>query len=154
MTGVEVLVKRLYPDVPLPKYGKKGDAGADITTRVDVTIEPGERLLVPTGLAIALPLGFAAFVHPRSGLAIKHGVSMVNTPGTVDAGFRGELQIILINHDLREPISFKKGDRIAQLVIQRVEEAQFVEVMHLPGSERAEGGFGSTGISSSGPVEQ
>lgn len=154
MTGVEVLVKRLYPDVPLPKYGKKGDAGADITTRVDFTIEPGERQLVPTGLAIALPYGFAAFVHPRSGLAIKHGVSMVNTPGTVDAGFRGELQIILINHDLREPISFKKGDRIAQLVIQRVEEAQFVEVVELPGSERAEGGFGSTGISSSGSVQQ
>lgn len=154
MTSVEVLVKRLYPDVPLPKYGKKGDAGADITTRVDVTIEPGERQLVPTGLAIALPFGFAAFVHPRSGLAIKHGVSMVNTPGTVDAGFRGELQIILINHDLREPISFKKGDRVAQLVIQRVEEAQFVEVMQLPGSERAEGGFGSTGISSSNPVQQ
>ena len=154
MTGVEVLVKRLYPDVPLPKYGKKGDAGADITTRVDFTIEPGERQLVPTGLAIALPFGFAAFVHPRSGLAIKHGVSMVNAPGTVDAGFRGELQIILINHDLREPISFKKGDRIAQLVIQRVEEAQFVEVVELPGSERAEGGFGSTGITSSGSVQQ
>ncbi|MEI6220071.1 MAG: dUTP diphosphatase [Actinomycetes bacterium] len=148
MKGVEVLVKRLYPDVPLPQYGKPGDAGADITTRVDVTIEPGERMLVPTGLSIALPFGFAAFVHPRSGLAIKHGVSMVNTPGTVDAGFRGELQVILINHDLREAISFKKGDRIAQLVIQRVEAAQFVEVEELPGSERASGGFGSTGTAS------
>jgi dUTP pyrophosphatase len=148
MNGVEVLVKRLYPDVPLPAYGKPGDAGADITTRVDVTIEPGERLLVPTGLSIALPFGFAAFVHPRSGLAIKHGVSMVNTPGTVDAGFRGELQVILINHDLREAISFKKGDRIAQLVIQRVEAAQFIEVDELPGSERASGGFGSTGTAS------
>lgn len=150
MTGVQVLVKRLYEDVPLPAYGKKGDAGADITTRVDVTLAPGERQLVPTGLSIALPFGFAAFVHPRSGLAIKHGVSMVNAPGTVDAGFRGELQIILINHDLREAITFKKGDRIAQLVIQRVEEARFVEVEELPGSQRAEGGFGSTGISSSG----
>jgi len=148
MNGVEVLVKRLYPDVPLPAYGKPGDAGADITTRVDVTIEPGERLLVPTGLSIALPFGFAAFVHPRSGLAIKHGVSMVNTPGTVDAGFRGELQVILINHDLREAISFKKGDRIAQLVIQRVEAAEFIEVDELPGSERASGGFGSTGTAS------
>jgi dUTP pyrophosphatase len=148
MKGVEVLVKRLYPDVPLPAYGKPGDAGADITTRVDVTIEPGERLLVPTGLSIALPFGFAAFVHPRSGLAIKHGVSMVNTPGTVDAGFRGELQVILINHDLREAISFKKGDRIAQLVIQRVEAAEFIEVDELPGSERASGGFGSTGTAS------
>ena len=148
MSGVEVLVKRLDPSVPLPKYGKAGDAGADITTRVDVTIAPGERLLVPTGLSIALPFGFAAFVHPRSGLAIKHGVSMVNTPGTVDAGYRGELQVILINHDLHEPISFKKGDRIAQLVIQRVEAAQFIEVNELPGSERAEGGFGSTGTKS------
>ena len=148
MTDVQVLVKRLDPEVPLPNYGRAGDAGADITTRVDVTIEPGERLLVPTGLSIALPFGYAAFVHPRSGLAIKHGVSMVNTPGTVDAGYRGELQIILINHDLREPISFKKGDRIAQLVIQRVEVANFVEVDELPGSERASGGFGSTGIAS------
>jgi dUTP pyrophosphatase len=145
MKHVQVLVKRLDPQVPLPKYGKAGDAGADITTRVDVTIPPGERALVPTGLAIALPFGFAAFVHPRSGLAIKHGVSMVNTPGTVDAGFRGELQVILINHDLREPISFKKGDRVAQIVIQRVEAAEFLEVAELPGSERAEGGFGSTG---------
>jgi len=149
MNNVQVLVKRLDPSVPLPQYGKAGDAGADITTRVDVTIEPGERALVPTGLSIALPFGFAAFVHPRSGLAIKHGVSMVNTPGTVDAGYRGELQVILINHDLREPITFKKGDRIAQLVIQRVEAANFVEVDELPGSERAAGGFGSTGIKSS-----
>jgi len=145
---VQVLVKRLYPDVPLPKYGKAGNAGADITTRVDITLQPGERVLVPTGLSIALPFGFAAFVHPRSGLAIKHGVSMVNTPGTIDAGFRGELQIILINHDLREAISFVKGDRIAQLVIQRVEAADFVEVDELPGSERATGGFGSTGVQS------
>lgn len=148
MTTVDVLVKRLDPSVPLPKYGKAGDAGADITTRVDVTIEPGERLLVPTGLSIALPSGYAAFVHPRSGLAIKHGVSMVNAPGTVDAGYRGELQVILINHDPREPISFKKGDRIAQLVIQRVEAAAFIEVDLLPGSERDAGGFGSTGITS------
>jgi dUTP pyrophosphatase len=145
---VQVLVKRLYPDVPLPKYGKAGDAGADITTRVDVTLQPGERVLVPTGLSIALPFGFAAFVHPRSGLAIKHGVSMVNTPGTIDAGFRGELQIILINHDLREAISFVKGDRIAQLVIQRVEAADFVVVDELTGSERATGGYGSTGVQS------
>ena len=145
---VQVLVKRLYPDVPLPKYGKAGDAGADITTRVDITLQPGERVLVPTGLSIALPFGFAAFVHPRSGLAIKHGVSMVNTPGTIDAGFRGELQIILINHDPREGISFVKGDRIAQLVVQRVEAADFVEVDELPGSERSTGGFGSTGVQS------
>ena len=148
MSTVDVLVKRLDPSVPLPVYGKAGDAGADITTRVDFTIEPGERLLVPTGLSIALPFGYAAFVPPRSGLAIKHGVSMVNTPGTVDAGYRGELQVILINHDLREAISFKKGDRIAQLVIQKVESAAFIEVAELPGSERATGGFGSTGTAS------
>ena len=133
--------------IPLPAYGRPGDAGADICTRIDVTIEPGERALVPTGLSIALPQGFAAFVHPRSGLSIKHGVSMVNTPGTVDAAYRGELQIILINHDLREAISFVKGDRIAQLVIQRVEHATFVEVDSLPGTERGAGGFGSTGRS-------
>lgn len=145
---MDLLVKRLYPDVPLPAYGKPGDAGADITTRIDFTLEPGERALIPTGLAIAFPVGYAAFVHPRSGLAIKHGVSMVNTPGTIDAGYRGELQVILINHDLREAISFKKGDRIAQLVIQKVESAHFVEVDELPDSERGEGGFGSTGTAS------
>ena len=101
--------------------------------------------MVPTGISIALPNGFVALVHPRSGLAIKHGVSMVNTPGTVDAGFRGELQIILINHDPKEAVSFKKGDRIAQLVIQQVELANFIEVDSLPGSDRGSGGFGSTG---------
>jgi dUTP pyrophosphatase len=148
MSDPKVLVKRLFDGVPLPVYGKPGDAGADITTRVDITLQPGERALVPTGLSIALPFGFAAFVHPRSGLAIKHGVSMVNTPGTIDAGFRGELQIILINHDLREAISLQKGDRIAQLVIQRVERGDFIEVDDLPGSERSSGGFGSTGVSS------
>lgn len=145
---MDVQVKRLYPEVPLPKYGKAGDAGADITTRIDFTLKPGERALIPTGLAIAIPYGYAAFVHPRSGLAIKHGVSMVNTPGTIDAGFRGELQIILINHDLTEAISFNKGDRIAQLVIQKVESANFLEVDELPDSERAAGGFGSTGTGS------
>jgi dUTP pyrophosphatase len=148
MSTVDVLVTRLDPSVPLPKYGKPGDAGADIATRIDFTIEPGERMLVPTGLSIALPFGYAAFVHPRSGLAIKHGISMVNTPGTVDAGYRGELQVILINHDLHEAVSFKKGDRIAQLVIQKVEDAAFIEVSELPGSARAEGGFGSTGTTS------
>ena len=145
MSDLQVLIKRLDPGVPLPKYSKGGDAGADIVTRIDLTLEPGERALAPTGIAIALPNGYVALVHPRSGLAIKHGISMVNTPGTVDAGFRGELQVILINHDLTESVSFKKGDRIAQLVIQKVERAQFVEVADLPGSERAAGGFGSTG---------
>ena len=140
-----VLIKRLDPSVPLPTYAKAGDAGADLTTRIDFTINPGERMLIPTGISIALPNGYVALVHPRSGLAIKHGISMVNTPGTVDAGYRGELQVILINHDLTQPVSFKKGDRIAQLVIQKVERAQFVEVENLPGSERSADGFGSTG---------
>jgi dUTP pyrophosphatase len=110
-------------------------------------LAPGERALVPTGIAIALPDGYVALVHPRSGLAIKHGVTMVNAPGTVDAGYRGELQIILINHDKSESVSFKRGDRIAQLVIQKVERAEFVEVHELPGSVRGTGGFGSTGRS-------
>ena len=141
----EVLIKRLDPDIPLPSYAKAGDAGADLATRIDFTINPGERILVPTGISIALPDGYVALVHPRSGLAVKHGVSIVNTPGTVDAGYRGGLQVILINLDKNNSISFKKGDRIAQLVIQQVERAQFVEVSELPGSERATGGFGSTG---------
>ncbi len=142
---VEVLITRLDPDVPLPKYAKPGDAGADLCSRVDMVLPAGERALVPTGLSIALPPGYVALVHPRSGLAIKHGISMVNTPGTVDAAYRGELQVIMINHDLKESFTIKKGDRIAQLVIQRVEEAQFIEVENLPGTQRGEGGFGSTG---------
>jgi dUTP pyrophosphatase len=146
MSNLQVLIKRLDPGVPLPKYSKGGDAGADIVTRIDLILEPGERALAPTGIAIALPNGYAAFAHPRSGLAIKHGVSMVNTPGTIDAGFRGELQVILINLDPRESISFKRGDRIAQLVFQKVEHADFIEVEELPGSGRSDGGFGSTGL--------
>jgi dUTP pyrophosphatase len=145
MSSVEVLITRLDPELPLPRYAKGGDAGADIVSRIDITLAPGERALVPTGIAIALPDGYVALVHPRSGLAIKHGVTMVNAPGTVDAGYRGELQIILINHDKSESVSFKRGDRIAQLVIQKVERAEFVEVRDLPGSGRGTGGFGSTG---------
>lgn len=145
--AINVLIKRLSPDVPLPSYAKGGDAGADLVTRVDLTLAPGERALVPTGISIALPDGYAAFIHPRSGLAIKSGISMVNTPGTIDAAYRGEIAVILINHDREKSISFSKGDRIAQLVIQKVERAEFIEVEHLPGTERGEGGFGSTGVS-------
>jgi len=145
MSNVQVLITRLDESIPLPRYAKGGDAGADIVSRIDITLKPGERALVPTGISIALPDGYAAFVHPRSGLAIKHGVTMVNAPGTVDAGFRGELQCIMINHDQAESITFKKGDRIAQLVIQKVERAEFVEVKDLPGSGRGADGFGSTG---------
>ena len=147
MSSVQVLIARLDPELPLPRYAKGGDAGADIVSRIDITLAPGERALVPTGIAIALPDGYVALVHPRSGLAIKHGVTMVNAPGTIDAGYRGELQIILINHDKSESVSFKRGDRIAQLVIQKVERAEFVEVQDLPGSGRGSGGFGSTGRS-------
>ena len=147
MGNVQVLITRLDPSVPLPAYAKGGDAGADIVTRIDVTLQPGERALVPTGISIALPDGYVALVHPRSGLAIKHGVTMVNAPGTVDAGYRGELQCIMINHDPNEAITFHKGDRIAQLVIQKVERAEFIEVEELPGSGRGTGGFGSTGRS-------
>jgi len=142
---MKVLITRLDPDLPLPRFAKGGDAGADVYSRIDISIAPGERALVPTGISIALPPGFAAFAHPRSGLAIKHGISMVNAPGTIDAGFRGELQIILINHDLKETFSIKRGDRIAQLVFQRVENPEFVEVEELPGSGRGQEGFGSTG---------
>jgi len=142
---VSVLIKRLDEGVPLPTYAKGGDAGADLVTRIDVSLAPGERALIPTGISIALPDGYAAFVHPRSGLAIKYGISMVNAPGTVDAGFRGELQVILINHDQHESVTFSRGDRIAQLIIQKVEKAEFIEVSELPGSGRGTDGFGSTG---------
>jgi dUTP pyrophosphatase len=143
--SVKVLIKRLDPGVPLPIYAKGGDAGADIVSAVDITLAPGERALVPTGISIALPDGYVALVHPRSGLAIKHGVTMVNAPGTVDAGYRGELKLILINHDSSESVAFKRGDRVAQLVIQQVERAEFIEVQELPGSGRGTDGFGSTG---------
>jgi dUTP pyrophosphatase len=142
---VNVLITRLDPDLPLPRYAKPGDAGADVYSRIDYELKAGERALIPTGISIALPDGYVALMHPRSGLAIKYGISMVNTPGTIDAGFRGELQVILINHDLKETFSIKRGDRIAQIVFQKVERAEFVEVESLPGSGRADGGFGSTG---------
>jgi dUTP pyrophosphatase len=140
-----VAVLRLDPDLPLPAYAHSGDAGADLLTTVDVTLAPGERALVPTGIALALPDGYAAFVHPRSGLAARHGLSIVNTPGTIDAGYRGEITVLLVNHDLHEPVVLRRGDRIAQLVIQRFERARFVAVDELPGSARGAGGYGSTG---------
>jgi dUTP pyrophosphatase len=146
MSALKVLIKRIDPTVPLPTYAKGGDAGADLVTTKDFTLEPGERALIPTGISIALPDGYVALVHPRSGLAIKHGLTLVNTPGTIDAGYRGEIACILINHDSKETVSFVKGDRIAQLIIQKVERADFVEVEELPGSGRGSGGFGSTGV--------
>jgi dUTP pyrophosphatase len=142
---VDVLVQRLDPDVPLPTYAHPGDAGADLVTTSDVTLPPGGRAMVGTGLAVALPDGYAAFVHPRSGLAHRLGVSIVNTPGTVDAGYRGEIKVLLVNHDRHAEAVFRRGDRIAQLVLQRVERAAFSEVTTLPGSARGAGGHGSTG---------
>jgi dUTP pyrophosphatase len=141
----KILIERLDKDLPLPKYAKPGDAGFDIYSSIDFLLKAGERALIPTGLSIALPPGYVALVHPRSGLAIKNGISMVNTPGTVDAGYRGELQVILINHDLKADFEIKRGDRIAQIVIQEVVNVEFTEVESLPGSTRADGGFGSTG---------
>jgi dUTP pyrophosphatase len=141
----DVLITRLDPGVPLPSYAHPGDAGADLVTTVDATLAPGERALLPTGIAIALPDGYAAFVHPRSGLAVRFGVSLVNAPGTVDAGYRGEIKVSVINLDPISSVVFHRGDRIAQLVIQPVVRAQFHEVAQLPGSARGEEGFGSTG---------
>ncbi|MBO1420196.1 dUTP diphosphatase [Streptomyces sp. FH025] len=142
---LDVLIRRIDPELPLPEYAQPGDAGADLRTTVDAELAPGERAVLPTGIAIALPDGYAAFVHPRSGLAARCGVALVNAPGTVDAGYRGEIKVIVVNLDPHEGVSFRRGDRIAQLVIQQVEKARFHEVAELPGSARAEGGFGSTG---------
>ena len=142
---VEILVQRLDDEVPLPSYAHPGDAGADLTTTVDVRLEPGERAMVPTGIAVALPEGYVALVHPRSGLAARFGLSIVNAPGTVDAGYRGEIKVMLVNLDPRTPVELRRGDRIAQLVIQQVEHARFVAVERLPDSARGDGGYGSTG---------
>jgi dUTP pyrophosphatase len=145
---LDVVVVRLDPGLPVPSYAHPGDAGADLHTAVDVELAPGERALVPTGLSIALPDGYVALVHPRSGLAARHGLSIVNTPGTVDAGYRGEIKVLLINHDPVDPVVLRRGDRIAQLVIQRFERARFVEAGVLPESVRGAGGYGSTGTGS------
>nr|WP_239514501.1 dUTP diphosphatase [Streptosporangium sp. 'caverna'] len=129
----------------MPSYAHPGDAGADLHAAEDVELLPGERVTVGTGVMIALPDGYAAFVHPRSGLATKHGVTLVNAPGTVDAGYRGEIRVTLLNTDIKDAVRLRRGDRIAQLVIQKVERAVFYEVDRLPGSARGAGGFGSTG---------
>ena len=143
---LDILVTKLDNDAVIPTYAKPGDAGADLFSISDLVLAPGERALVKTGIAIALPNGYVGLVHPRSGLGLKNGISVVNTPGTIDAGYRGEIGVVLINHDLHESFQVKKGDRIAQLVIQKVENAQFKVVNQLPESERAAGGYGSTGV--------
>lgn len=140
--SVEVLITAST----VPEYAHPGDAGADLHASEAVTLAPGERALVGTGVSIALPDGFAAFVVPRSGLAAKHGITVVNSPGTVDAGYRGEIKVTVLNTDLHTPFSIAVGDRIAQLIIMPVVRATFVQVDRLPGSQRGEGGFGSTGI--------
>jgi dUTP pyrophosphatase len=143
--GLPVAIVRLDPELPLPAYAHPGDAGADLVTAVDVRLAPGERALVPTGISLALPEGYVALVHPRSGLAARHGLSIVNAPGTIDAGYRGEIKVLLVNHDPAEPVELTRGDRIAQLVFQRFERAVFTEVDALPESVRGIGGYGSTG---------
>jgi len=143
---LEILVTKLDNDAVIPTYAKPGDAGADLYSISELVLSPGERALVKTGIAIALPNGYVGLVHPRSGLGLKNGISVINTPGTIDAGYRGEIGVVLINHDLHESFQVKKGDRIAQLVIQKVENAQFKMVNQLPESERAAGGYGSTGV--------
>jgi dUTP pyrophosphatase len=145
VTGLPVLVRRVHPDVALPMYAHPGDAGADLVTTQAADLAPGERVVLPTGIAIALPDGYAAFVHPRSGLAARCGVALVNAPGTIDAGYRGEIKVIIVNLDPRVPVKFAVGDRICQLVIQRVERAEFHEVEELPGAGRGDAGYGSTG---------
>lgn len=142
---VDVLVTLLDDAVAPPAYAHPGDAGADLTTTVDVEIPPQGRATVPTGVAIALPDGFAAFVHPRSGLAARHGLTVVNAPGTIDAGYRGEIKVILLNTDTTAPVTLRRGDRVAQLVVQRVERARFLTATTLPGSHRGDGGLGSSG---------
>lgn len=139
-------IKRLDPDVILPSYAYEGDAGLDLRANVDVDIAPFERKLIPTGLAVAIPEGFAGFVQPRSGLALKSGLSMANTPGLIDAHYRGELKVIAVNLDANEPIHISKGERIAQLVIQRVPVVSLIEVDELDKTDRGTGGFGSSGV--------
>jgi dUTP pyrophosphatase len=143
--ALKVLVQRLDSELPLPRYALPDDAGADIVAARDLLLAPGDRAVLPTGIAIALPEGYAAFVHPRSGLAARAGLGLVNAPGTIDAGYRGEIMLIVINHDSSQPLQLTRGERVAQLVFQRVERAAFVEVAELPPSARGTGGHGSTG---------
>ena len=144
---IEIEIRLLDEDLPMPRYQHDGDAGLDLPSRVDYVLEPGERAMIPTGIAVAIPRGYAGFVLPRSGLASRHGIALVNSPGLVDSGYRGEMAIIMINTDKREAFHIQRGDRIAQLVIQKVVEATTVQVSELDATSRGEGGFGSTGTS-------
>ena len=142
---VELKIQLLDERLPMPRYQHQGDAGLDLPSRIDLVIEPGERGMVPTGIAVAIPPGYAGFVLPRSGLASRHGIALVNSPGLVDSGYRGEIAIVMINTDKREAFHIKRGDRIAQLVIQRVEDVSIIRVNELDETSRGAGGFGSTG---------
>jgi len=148
VSRVDIEFKLLHELAQAPKYAHDGDAGADLVCIEDVKLAPGERSLVATGVAIGLPAGYVGLVHPRSGLATKHGIGIVNTPGTIDSGYRGELKVCLINLDPTESVTLPAGSRIAQLVIQEVTTAQFIQVQELDETERSDKGFGSTGISS------
>lgn len=143
MTDLPVLI---VTSGDVPRYAQPGDAGADIRSNVSLVIAPGERATVSTGLAIALPAGYVGLVHSRSGLAAKNGIMVLNSPGTIDAGYRGEIKVTLLNTDKSEPFEIQVGDRIAQLVVQKVEQAKFIQVDFLPDSNRGDGGFGSTGV--------
>ena len=143
--GPRVLIRRLDPSLPLPSYALAGDAGMDLRSAVDVVLAPGERCRIPTGIAVAIPHGHAGFVQPRSGLAARTGLGFVNSPGLIDSGYRGEIQVVAINLDRRDPIDIRRGDKIAQLVILPVPQVALAEVEELPASDRGAGGFGSTG---------
>jgi dUTP pyrophosphatase len=142
---IRLPVQRLDAGLPLPSYAREGDAGLDLYAAETVTLAPGARAAVGTGIAVAIPAGCAGFVLPRSGLALRHGLSLVNTPGLIDAGYRGEIRVLLVNHDPHASVTLARGDRIAQLVVQRVETAELVEVEKLPDTARGPAGFGSSG---------
>lgn len=142
---MEIELKQLDKNLPVPEYAYEGDAGCDLYSRINVKLKPGERYLVPTGIAIAIPQGHAGFVQPRSGLAAKHGISLVNAPGLIDSDYRGEIKVIMINLDPKETFEVKRGDKIAQLVIQKVENVSFKVVDELEETGRGSGGFGSSG---------
>jgi dUTP pyrophosphatase len=143
---LEIEIKLLDAGMPIPEYAHAGDAGCDLRSAVDVILNPGARVMVPTGLSVALPEGYAGFVQPRSGLAAKHGISVVNTPGLIDSGYRGEIKVILINLDQDLMFEIKRGDKIAQFVVQKVESVVFKQVDELSDTKRGDGGFGSTGV--------
>lgn len=143
---VRLAVRRLDRDLPLPAYARSDDAGLDLAAAHDVTVPPGARAVVGTGLAVAIPAGYAGLVLPRSGLALRHGLTILNAPGLIDAGYRGEVKVLLVNHDPTLTVTVRRGERIAQLVVQRLEPVEPVEVDELPPSERGAGGFGSTGV--------